>query len=260
MEILPRNQQYDPSGPDLRHMLPALDHIVVILFSVIYPIYGLLVYPKSKLKQLARQFPARLRKRLYIGTTVWLWSLALLAIFAWLREERPISELGLSVPGGPGFWIGACLALASMIFQTQQLLEVRRSESARLRIRQQVTTYSQILPRSSIDMFLFACLSITAGVCEELLYRGFLMSYIDSYFNLGIAVLGSAILFGLCHAYYQGWYGALRTGGMGVVFSGLYILTGSLWLPMLLHAFIDINGGRIVRAAFQEPGNNNRLN
>ncbi len=237
-------------------MVPLLDHMVVILFSVIYPLYGLLVYPKRRLEQLVRQSPPRLRRRIYIGTMVWLWSLAFLAIFAWERGHRPIRELGLSVPEGPGFWIAACLVFATIVFQAQQLMVTKQSESARQQIRQQATMYSQTMPRSTTEMFLFACVSITAGVCEELLYRGFLMSYIESYFNLGIAVLGSAILFGLCHAYYQGWNGALRAGGMGVVFAGLYVFSGSLWLPMLLHAFMDINGGLIVRAAFQEPDSN----
>ena len=43
--------------------------------------------------------------------------------------------------------------------------------------------------------------SITAGVCEELLYRGFLMAHLASFFGTWPAVL-SSLAFGIVHA---GW-------------------------------------------------------
>jgi membrane protease YdiL (CAAX protease family) len=234
-------------------MHPLLDTTVVISFAILYPIYGLLVFPKTKLESLLRQNPARTRLRLYLGTIFWEWLLTIFAVFAWFQGNRTLSELGFKMPSGPGFLMAAVLVLATIAYMLWQLQQVIQFEQAREQIRNQVTSYSEILPRTKVELFLFVLVSITAGICEELLYRGFLIPYIEGFSNKGISVLLSSVLFGLSHAYFQGWYGALRTGGIGVFFAGLYIFSGSLWLPMILHAFMDINGARVLRAAYRSP-------
>jgi membrane protease YdiL (CAAX protease family) len=49
----------------------------------------------------------------------------------------------------------------------------------------------------------------------------------------------AAVAFGLAHAY-QGLTGILTTGVLGGVLAGVYLSTGSLLLPVLLHAAIDL--------------------
>ena len=83
-----------------------------------------------------------------------------------------------------------------------------------------------------------------------MLYRGFLIWYFVELTVTGwqgqlLAVVGSALLFGFGHIY-QGPVNAARVVFVGLVTGGLYVLTGSLWLPMLLHVFIDINSGRMI--------------
>jgi membrane protease YdiL (CAAX protease family) len=56
--------------------------------------------------------------------------------------------------------------------------------------------------------------------------------------NLLERVLLSSLLFGLAHIY-QGWKGAVSASILGVVFAGLYLITGSLLLPMVIHAALD---------------------
>lgn len=229
-----------------------LDTIVVCAFAILYPIYGLLVYPKSKLELLFRQSPAAVRKRLYLETMMWQWLLAGFAIYAWVQGNRSLANLGLKISFGPGFLLGATLVLASIAYMLWQMQLVRQLPDARQKVRSEVKFYSQTLPRSQGELFLFMLFAITVGFCEELLYRGFLIPYIEAFSNKGVAVLLSSVFFGLSHAYYQGWDRALSTGGMGIVFAGLYIFSGSLWLPIILHAFMDMNGAIVVYTAFQE--------
>ena len=47
------------------------------------------------------------------------------------------------------------------------------------------------------------------------------------------------MLFGLAH-WYQGRLGVLATGAVGAVLTQLYLTTGSLLLPMVLHVLIDL--------------------
>ena len=55
----------------------------------------------------------------------------------------------------------------------------------------------------------------------------------------GILVLIAAVAFGLAHAY-QGLAGIVTTGVLGGVMAAVYLQTGSLLLPVLLHAVIDL--------------------
>jgi membrane protease YdiL (CAAX protease family) len=52
-------------------------------------------------------------------------------------------------------------------------------------------------------------------------------------------VITAAVLFGLVH-YYQGLPGILVTGFLGLVLCGLYVATGTLLVPIVVHALIDL--------------------
>ena len=62
---------------------------------------------------------------------------------------------------------------------------------------------------------------------------------------LWAAAIVSAIGFGLAHAY-QGAANVPKITLVGAVFAVLYYITGSLWLPMILHAVFDMLQGRTV--------------
>ena len=66
-----------------------------------------------------------------------------------------------------------------------------------------------------------------------------------------LAVVLSAVLFGMAHSY-QGWNGGLRAGVVGLIFALSYVLTGSLWIPILLHIVVDIHSGLVGWLAFEE--------
>jgi membrane protease YdiL (CAAX protease family) len=79
-------------------------------------------------------------------------------------------------------------------------------------------------------------------VGEEIVFRGYLMAYFDSLVGPAGAVLASSLIFGLGHAY-QGVAGIVKTGVAGLLFAGVYVATGSLLAPMLLHAVTDAVSG-----------------
>jgi membrane protease YdiL (CAAX protease family) len=103
----------------------------------------------------------------------------------------------------------------------------------------------------SLDFFLpatwserrwFSFLCITAGICEESLFRGFLLRYLHVFplsLNLTSALLVSSLIFGLQHLY-QGIGGAASTFVIGFLFGLMFLLTGNLLLPMLFHAVMDL--------------------
>ncbi len=99
-----------------------------------------------------------------------------------------------------------------------------------------------LLPVGVKERLLFAAVAVTAGFCEEVIFRGFMFYYLDQLgwglSTLAIAIITS-ILFGLVHGY-QGWKGIIFTGLIGFAMAKLYISHGSIWVPIILHIIIDL--------------------
>lgn len=79
----------------------------------------------------------------------------------------------------------------------------------------------------------------TAGVCEEFLYRGFLLAELARWTHSGwLALAISSVVFGFAHVY-QGASGIIRAALLGALLGLPVIETGSLYPGMLAHAAID---------------------
>ena len=85
----------------------------------------------------------------------------------------------------------------------------------------------------------------TAGFVEEFLWRGYLMTRMVDLFGKQkklawvIALIGSAIIFGVAHSY-QGLAGVVKTGAVGLLFGIAFLtLRRNLWPLIIAHALID---------------------
>ena len=96
----------------------------------------------------------------------------------------------------------------------------------------------------------FDMASITAGVCEEILYRGLLLATLVSLVGTWPAVAISSLIFGLGHAY-QGVSGIVKTGLVGLILALLTVFSGSLFIAIVLHAVVDLTSGRIMGRALR---------
>lgn len=85
----------------------------------------------------------------------------------------------------------------------------------------------------------FLGLAPTAGLCEEFLYRGFLLAEATAWFHsAGWGVAVSSVAFGLAHSY-QGANGMARAGLLGALLAWPVVQTGSLYPSMTAHFLID---------------------
>lgn len=99
-----------------------------------------------------------------------------------------------------------------------------------------------MLPTGPEDRRAWVLLSITAGVTEEIMYRGLLLLVLSLLMPDAPIVLSGAIAvvaFGIAHIY-QGWAGVVSTTLLAVVFVGLYAATGSVLIGMIVHVAIDM--------------------
>ena len=223
-------------------MISLPDHLVVFAFAIVLPVYARYNYPRFK--RAVESGVAEARSRQYRKTTVRQWSLALVAIAVWFHAGRSAEELGLGAPSGPRFWIGLVVAAALAILWRRMFLAAVDDEAGRERLMSQLNAVRPLLPSSVAELRDFTVLSITAGICEELLFRGYLIWYLAGYVGLPTASVLSGVAFGLGHLY-QGRRQAVKIIFVGFVFVLFYIGTGTLWIPMTLHALLDAAQGRL---------------
>ena len=87
----------------------------------------------------------------------------------------------------------------------------------------------------------------SAAIGEELVFRGFLQTRLESIIGSGagataLAAIGQAVVFGSLHAY-QGLGGAILAGVTGLIIGLVYVAgRRNLWTCIILHGLIDTVG------------------
>lgn len=224
--------------------LSAIDHGIAALLLLALPLYAMRNFARlrSRLAEGDREELDRTYRRTVLRQT--LLGLGVLAL--WLGHGRPLSLLGLGRPGGWGFVVGGLIALLLLTYAGLQVRAVGRSERLRERVRERfaATELAALVPRDRAEMRRFVAVAFSAGIWEELLFRGFLVAWFAHWTGLTAAVLAAAAAFGLGHLY-QGAAGVAKTTFAGLIAGGLYLLTGSLWIPMILHTAVDLHAGAL---------------
>jgi membrane protease YdiL (CAAX protease family) len=174
------------------------------------------------------------RAALYVQSAVSLW--ALLALTVIVARLSGVSSTQLGLVGLPLelllAWTGALTLAGAGLMLAAHRLGVRESR-----------TLAALLPRTAGERASFAGLSITAGICEEIVFRGFLIfALARAVDSAPVAALIAAAIFGLVHAY-QGFAGSLRAATLGVLLSLPLLVSGTIVPAILAHTAIDLIGG-----------------
>jgi membrane protease YdiL (CAAX protease family) len=220
-----------------------LDHGLVFIIAIVYPIAGLFGF-RRLLQRIAAGESVN-RSQLYRNTIIGHWTLFFICIAMWAGEARPWSALGLGLRLDLRFGLGLIFTILGIVVLLMQVRQVKSATQEQLDgIRKRFGKLSLIVPHNGNELARFYGLSITAGIVEEILWRGFLIWYLSQFTPLWAAALISTVGFGLAHAY-QGIAHLPQITAVGAAFAGLYLLTGSIWLPIILHAAVDILQGRL---------------
>src|SRR5262249_40317212 len=145
---------------------------------------------------------------------------------------------GLSFPLLAATLLGAALIAVAHWANVRRMARSDHPNLKRLR-----ALGARLFPRTGPEFTLFVVLSLTAGVCEDFLFRGFVMAAL---LRAGLAawlvVLLSSAMFGLAHLY-QGKGGSLGTGILGTLFALARMGFGSLLPAAVWHSVLDIVAG-----------------
>ncbi len=214
----------------------AFDLVLIVLAVVILPGLSILMG-----RRLAGAPAGSLVPR-YAFTVVRGWAVVALVMVGWWWNGRPFAWLGLDIPvslyGLVGLGLDAVLAL---VMVSQLLRPLSSLKPDRLAVLRRQMAEIKILPRTRGEFLFFLPVAVTAGVWEELLYRGFLFWFFSG-FGIVVSILVSTVAFGAGHLY-QDVRGAARAFLLGLVFASAYAMTQSLWWLIVIHAMIDVFGG-----------------
>jgi CAAX protease family protein len=216
-----------------------IPHIVVLALIFVMPAWDMV-----ETRRLRASADPRKRLKWYLKLIVASWALA--ALVTWTsggwHNVATIYAHAPWLPSGEAardFVVG--LLVAIIVAQTVMLFQLRRKPEAQAKIAKALASLYFILPVTREERRWYFIVSLTAGICEEVVYRGFLIHYLmgaPAMLHVGLAVVGSSLIFGLGHLY-QGIRGMIGTTVLGLVFAILYLITGNLAIPILLHAAID---------------------
>lgn len=99
------------------------------------------------------------------------------------------------------------------------------------------------VPTGPAEIILWLLVSLSAGFCEELVFRGYLQRQFHAATRSIVAAVAlQAIVFGLVHTY-QGWKPVLVITVLGVLYGTLVALRRDLRASMIAHAWSDIYEG-----------------
>jgi len=155
-----------------------------------------------------------------------------------LRPAYPVSRIDpalLGIIGGAGFGI---------VVGTVVLLVARRRSANALTYIPGGKQLEPMLPQCRDERSRYVLLSLAAAIVEELVWRGmivFVITYIFPRSELLTVACVSGAIFGVVHLY-QGALGVLVTGLIGFALCAVYVYSGSLLIPVLLHFAMDVRG------------------
>jgi uncharacterized protein len=229
-------------------MLP--DLLYVALFAVAAPLIDYSVFWPAQ-RRLSQTDPAWSRTWLCAWTIGNQWTLVAFGVALWMASGRSLASLGLTVPDGWRLWAAIALVLLLATYQGSVIRMLTRSPENRAALRGQVSSLTAILPHTRAELNWFGGVSLTAGFCEEFLYRGYFIWVFTPWIGWWGAAALSLPFFAVAH-YYQGWAGVLRTGAVGALFTLVVAVFESLWPAIALHALVDLGSGTMAWLALRE--------
>jgi membrane protease YdiL (CAAX protease family) len=173
-------------------------------------------------------------------------------ILLWAKVSRtPLRDIGLvRPPSWRDLGIGVLLGLLDKLLMKSVVLPLMGAPAVNARFQHVVWDVKRIV-------VVLVLAIVSAGICEEIVYRGYLFDRLGKWFGDSSAaraaiVVLAAILFGVIHSF-QGVFGAVNAGLGGLIAGVIYYANGKR-LPMIMamHATFDVAGFLLIVFGLEE--------
>jgi uncharacterized protein len=228
----------------------ALDYVLLVVL-LLGAIFDWRWYWPRCVRSIRAKVPgARMRMYRILGAAEWAVTLFVLGL--WIAKARPWSALWLGPVEHLRLGLGllfAAIVIAIFVRNTKNVLGRPKSMAY---VREKIGYLEPLLAETEGERRAFWFVSITAGICEEIIFRGFVMWCIGAWTGLILAVILSSVFFGFGHIY-QGVSRTLPTALAGLALALIVVATGSLWPAIIIHAALDANSGELVFRVRRSP-------
>lgn len=162
----------------------------------------------------------------------------------WKKAGGPIWLLFLTFLSGAIFGLCANL-IGGLIVELLPSLNTQAENYAE--------TLDKMLNPGSLPLKIAAIVSVTmaAPLCEEALFRGFLLPLQRERENVALAIMTNGLLFGAIH---MNSMGLLSLSLLGMVLAALTVRSKSLWPAIMCHAGVNTCNGVLVPMAVLATG------
>ena len=232
-------------------ILGNLDHLLVVLFGIFLP-YIAVFHSQPELKNIV--FDTAQKIQVYYSNSLLQWIGVITIGTLWYFKDRSYIDLGLGSPQMTTIAWG--LILSFIIWYILDTWWELRNESIIAATKKKWRNNIPFLPENWQELRHFFFVAFTAGVCEEIIFRGFCIQYFlalnqDNLLGMWLAILIPAFLFSVGHVY-QGYSAVLKTLLMAILLGWVFILTQSLWIPILLHFLVDVISGYLAMKVLEK--------
>lgn len=235
LETLGFDTAIDWRGPN------RMDLIILIALVVVWPIYSFInikLNPPEKIRH-----EPNLRLESYNTTILQLWAFTAAIIGVWTWTDRPFETLGfqhtLDTPTKVT-WAAAAIMIA---FSAAHLVQVFVSRKALEKFAgefRDVGEHTQLMmPRTGKEYRRSMLVAVTAGVTEEIIFRGYLIWALSLFVHPWAAGALSVLAFVLLHIY-QERAGLIQVAIFAVIATVMYLVSGSLWPVIVMHIGVDV--------------------
>lgn len=162
----------------------------------------------------------------------------------WTLRRRGIgwADLGLRRP--PRLWLAVAITIGAYLVELAMWQWVVPMLAQWFHPTRRPSFLTHLHGNFAALVFWIAVAWLVGGICEECLFRGFLLTRVESLLGggraaLALAIVAQAALFGTLHLY-GGTFAFMYAALFGVAHGIIYLLSGrNLWPVVVLHAVTD---------------------
>ena len=190
-------------------------------------------------------FSSDQKKQIYISGSFTLFIMGAIVVSVWLIFRRLLADLGLTQPVDLKLWWWM-----PIVFMLIYLLDAVITLSTKKRMDTAIDEWKKrtpFLPTKTKELPEYLLMCFSAGVFEEIVYRGYLVTYCwylfeGSTYHQLFAITVPALAFAVAH-FYQGARAVLKIFVLSLFFGYIFVYSGSLLIVMILHFLVDAIGG-----------------